>query len=60
MCNSSVLCRQRMRARVILNDKELSALRGLDLVGKLEDLGIKSVPVTNIQQLSDAFSIDLK
>ena len=49
-----------MRTRVILDDKELSALRGLDLVGKLEDLGIKSVPVTNIQQLSEAFSIDLK
>ena len=49
-----------MGTRIILGDEELSALRGMNLVGKVEDLGLKSVPVTNLQQLSEAFSIDLK
>ena len=49
-----------MGTRVILDDKELAALRGMDLVGKVENLGLKSVPVTNHQKLSEAFSIDLK
>ena len=49
-----------MGTRIILGDEELSALRGMDLVEKVENLGLKSVPVTNLQQLSEAFSIDLK
>ena len=49
-----------MGTRVILDDKELFALRGMDLVGKVEDLCLKSVPVTDLQKLSEAFSIDLK
>lgn len=56
----TVVGRQRMGTRVILDDKELFALRGMDLVGKVEDLCLKSVPVTDLQKLSEAFSIDLK
>ena len=49
-----------MGTRVLLDDKELSALKNMNLLRKVEKLGLNSVPVTNIQQLSEAFLIDLK
>ena len=54
-----ISCRQRM-GRVILDEKDRSALRRMDLVGKVGNLGLKCVPVADLQKLSEAFSIDLK